>query len=199
MDLTSEHFDSLDLTIYQPQKGFRYGPETLALADLCRLKKNDIVCELGSGSGVISCVLAKRDSPAKIVAVEIQEELCKIIQKNVNENHLQDIIECANADWRDYAKGHRGKFDVVLSNPPFFPVRGRTSPDPKRAAARHEIAGNLGELLFSAHELLKPHGRFFIVFDIKREGELKEKALGSGFELVLEKQNDFILFEFLRS
>lgn len=89
MNLTSEHFDSCNLTIYQPAKGFRYGPEGLALAEFAQVSAGARVAELCSGVGLISLLVAARVKEVSVTAVEIQEPLHKIALRNVEENKHQ--------------------------------------------------------------------------------------------------------------
>lgn len=85
-ETTSEYFESIGLNISQPKSGHRYGAESIALADFCRVRECDRVVELGSGSGVISLIIAARDKPERVVAIEIQQELHRIAVANVAAN-----------------------------------------------------------------------------------------------------------------
>lgn len=177
-NLTSEYFESVGLTISQPKAGYRYGEESLALADFCRVEKGQRVAELGSGVGVISLIIAVRDAPAQVVAVEIQDSLHRIALLNVDKNNLGGVVCCVNDDYRRFACANRAAFDVVLSNPPFYPAgSGRLSAHSQRAAARHELHGSLGDLISSAHLMLKPKGRLVLICLQERHEEFMRKAI----------------------
>ncbi|HPM42052.1 MAG TPA: methyltransferase, partial [bacterium] len=139
--------------------------------------------ELGSGCGVISMVLAARCDPASVVAVEVQRGLHEIAVMNVEQNGLGGVVDCVNADYRDFASRHRCSFDAAIANPPFYASgRGRVPSDPERAAAHHEMNGTLRELIDAALLVLVPGGRFTVVFPDSRRIELMEEALRRGFE-----------------
>ncbi|MFA5811469.1 MAG: methyltransferase [bacterium] len=202
-NLTSEQFDSIDLRIWQPAKGHRYGPESLALADFVQLKAGERVIELGSGVGVISLMLAARAKGVSITAVEIQELLHAIAVRNVRENGYELSVTCVNDDYRRFAEANRNAFDLVVSNPPFYVAgQGRMSPDPQRAQARHEMNGTLADLVASADEMLAPNGRLKIVLDSRRLDELMDTAERKKFKACrsdISNQHAFVLVEFKKA
>jgi len=201
MDLTSEHFESVGLTIWQPSKGHRYGSESLALAAFCELSPHERVVEFGSGVGVISLVLAAKNQLREIVSIEIQGMLHEIALKNVRENECGAIVRCVHGDFRNFSKKNRQIFDVVVTNPPFYSAgNGRLPADAQRAAARHELSGTLSELLEAAKRVLRPQGRLAMVFKNDRYDELVGDASSLGFEKIRddgEGGSDFFLVEFL--
>jgi tRNA1Val (adenine37-N6)-methyltransferase len=180
MECTTEYIESCGCTIAQPRRGHRYGAESLALARFAGVRDNDRVADLGSGVGIVA-FMAAGVRTASIVAVEIQRALHDIARENVLRNNLGERILCVCDDWRSFAVANAERFDLVLSNPPFFPSgRGRMSPDPQRAAARHELHGTLKDLLMSADRLLAPKGRFAIAFNARRRMELEAAAFFVG-------------------
>jgi tRNA1Val (adenine37-N6)-methyltransferase len=203
MELTSEHFDSAGIAVLQPARGHRYGAESLALADFVRTLPGARVAELGSGVGLISLLIAARLAPREVVAVEIQPALHEIARRNVRENGYGAAVRCVNEDYRKFADGNEGEFECVVSNPPFYRSGdGRIPPDPVRAAARHEINGTVEELAASAHALLSRGGHFFVVFDARREEELRLAASAAGFgEIRIERPEGaaYVLAEFRKN
>ena len=181
--LTSEIFESNDLTVYQPARGHRYGAESVALMRFVRAEPGLAFCELGAGCGLISLVIATELAPASVTAVEIQKTLHEIALYNISENELDDIVACVNEDIREFAKKRARSFDVVVANPPFFKApEGRLSPLSQRAMARHELNGTIEDFVKAAHTLLKSEGRFFVVFDSRRSEELRTAAKDAGFK-----------------
>ena len=201
MDLTSESFDSCGLTISQPRRGHRYGPESLALASFAHVREGDRVADLCSGCGIVALLLAARGTPARVVAVEIQEGLHQVALHNVRENGYGELVECVREDYRRFAERLPGAFDLVVANPPFFPKEGmRLPPDPQRSAARHELHGTIAELFAAARRLLVPGGRLAIVIDSRRQAEM-ERVAALRWELRrTEERGDvhFTVMEFLQ-
>ncbi|MFH1831066.1 MAG: methyltransferase [Pseudomonadota bacterium] len=200
MNLTWEIIESAGLKIYQPTTGHRYGEESLALATFINVKPGQRVVELGSGVGIISLLIAVQNNPSRIDAVELQPSLHEIAKKNVLKNGYEHIVHCINEDYRSFAQTNKKKYDVVISNPPFLAAgNGRLSPDLERATARHELNGTIEDLVAATYSLLLPSGKFFVVFDCRRNDELEHAASKVGFKESQIKTCDgsvFVLGEF---
>ncbi|NLD27625.1 MAG: methyltransferase [Myxococcales bacterium] len=158
--------------------------DSLALAKFVELRDGERVVEFGAGVGVISILLAARSKPLSFSCVEIQKSLFDIMKGNVSANGLDKIISCVCGDFREFALKNRERFDHLIANPPFHRAfSGRLSPDPQRAAARHELNGTIEDLVASARIVLSGGGKFSIVFINSRRGELDRIAAKYGFEL----------------
>lgn len=200
MKLSWEKLESSNIIVYQPATGHRYGEESLALAKFVDVHAGQRVVELGSGVGIISLLIAAQKKPSHIDAVELQHSLHEIAKKNVAENGYDQIVSCINDDFRSFAQANSNEYDVVISNPPFFTAsHGRLSPDPQRAAARHELNGTIEDLVSAAYKLLVPLGKFFVVFDSRRNFELKKAANKQGLKdirIESSRESSFVLIEF---
>lgn len=174
----TERIDDLQfegLKIIQDSSKYCFTSDSAILANFVDAKKKDTVCEIGAGTGVISILIAKKRSPKRIVAFEIQKETANLAKRNVEINNLQEKIEIINSPIQEFNKFVEGeKFDVVFSNPPYRKVNEKsfTSLSKENAISKHEIALTLDELLFCSNKLLKFGGKFFVVYDAKRSAEL---------------------------
>ncbi len=169
-ELSKEVFP--DLVVYQPQKGYRFSIDAFLLADFVRLKPRERALELGAGCGIVSLFLAKRFPETLFVALEIQERLLRCLALNIYQNRLQKRVLAVRGDLRT-PPFRAGTFDVVFTNPPFYPVgRGRLSPLEEERLARHEILATLPEITKTASLLLKNRGRFVIIYPASRLVEL---------------------------
>lgn len=163
-----------DIKLYQPKKGYRFSVDALLLEDFITARGLYRGVELGTGSGIISILLARRLRQTRIIAVELQESLAMIAKQNITLNDLDDRVELLTADIRELRKMlPSGGFDFVFSNPPFRrPRTGLLSIDSERAIARHEIKITLPDLLNVASYLLKNSGRFYLIYHPFRLAEL---------------------------
>jgi tRNA1Val (adenine37-N6)-methyltransferase len=178
MKLTPEDNETLDsiknIKLFQAKDGYRYSVDALVLENFISDNRVEKGIEFGTGSGIISILLAKRLEGVKLKAVEIQEELAKRARRNVTLNGLDDRIEILSRDIKDL----RGifpanEFDCVFANPPFRkPKTGRMSKDQERAVARHEIEITLPDLVKTASYLLKHSGRLYLIYHPFRFAEL---------------------------
>ena len=132
---------------------FPLGGDALALGEFATLKPGWRVCDLGTGSGALLLLLARRADGLTLTGVEIDPLSAQIARENLAANGLAG--EIAAGDLRA-APLPAGGFDLVVSNPPYFPVGSGTSGGP----ARSEACCTLEELCAAASRLVKNGGRF---------------------------------------
>ncbi len=178
LDLTPKPYETLDtikdIKLFQAKSGYRFSVDAVLLENFITAKRLHKGVELGTGSGVISILLAKRIKGIKIIASEIQEALAERALRNVEINRLGKKIEVLNIDINKLKKDYStNEFDFVFSNPPFRkPMTGRMSVVEERAVARHEIEITLPDLLKTASYLLKHSGKLFLIYHPFRLAEL---------------------------
>ena len=79
-------------------------------------KKRITIAEIGTGSGIISIILAKFLKNVKIIATDISKDALKIAKKNINTFDLKDRIELIEGSYLD---GVDTNIDILVSNPPY--------------------------------------------------------------------------------
>lgn len=189
MDLKeNERLDDLQiggLKIIQDKTKYCFTSDSAILANFVSAKKSDKVCEIGTGTGVISILLMYKQNPEKIYAFEVQKETAELAKRNVDLNLLNDKIEIINSPIQDFEKYvKRESFDVVVSNPPYRKVNETSfiSLREEEAISKHEVKLNLDELVLCAKNLLKFGGKFFLVYDATRTAELIYKLKQNNLE-----------------
>ena len=95
-----ERIDDLEynnLKIIQNEKGFCFGIDSILISDFAReIKQNSIGVDLGTGTGIISILLASKTKLSKIIGVEIQKDIADMAKRSVELNSLQEKIEIKN-------------------------------------------------------------------------------------------------------
>jgi len=170
-----ETLDSIkDVKLFQAKDGYRFSIDAVLLENFISANRLEKGLELGTGSGIISILLARRLRGAKIVAVEIQKNLAERAARNISLNNLQGRVEILQNDIKNLNKMYpTNTFDFVFTNPPFRKTRtGRLSTFEERAVARHEIEITLQDLVKAASYLLKHSGKFFLIYHPFRLAEL---------------------------
>lgn len=175
-----EKIENLDynLRVYQDSEMYAFTSDAVLLAKFVVAKKNAVIVDLGTGSGIISLYLAKKFNPKRIYGIEIQEKMAEMAKKSVKLNNLEDIIEIINEDMKKISL----KADIVVSNPPYKKLSPFVNLVESKAIARHEICINLDELVNVANSILETGGKFFVCYDADRSAELIYKLKKSGLE-----------------
>lgn len=127
------------------------------------------ILDVGCGSGLIALILAQRCG-AKITAIDIDEDGAIQAQENVKQSPWSSRISVRHISLQTFAKNTDEKFNLIVSNPPFF-TDSVKSVAPKRSIARHNDLLPQEELIRCANKLLAPEGKLCLILPIN-EGEL---------------------------
>ena len=127
--------------------------------------------DIGIGTGLLSLMLAQKNQEALIVGVEIDEDAEKQAKENINASPWKDRIEVLEGDVKDY--NFPEKFDLIISNPPFYENEIRSATDSKNVA-HHSENLTLKELLAIIKDNLSKTGSFFLLLPYKRNEEIKK-------------------------
>lgn len=150
--------------IIQRKDMFNFSLDTVLLSHFCTINKDyEKIIDFGTNNAAIPLILSMRTA-SKIIGVEIQEEACKIAQKNIVLNHLENQIEIVHEDIKNYIHQIQN-VDLVVCNPPFFKLGEKSNLNDNEylQIARHEIKITLEQIIQSASKILKQKGRFAIV------------------------------------
>ena len=170
-----ETLDSIrDVRLFQAKDGYRFSVDAVLLEHFISAPRLGRGIELGTGSGIISLLLARRVKHVTIAAVELQESLAERARRNVRLNGLEGRVDIISRDIRGLRKVFPANgFDFAFSNPPFRkPQTGRMSVHEERALARHEVEITLPDLIRTSAYLLKHSGKFYLIYHPFRLTEL---------------------------
>ena len=150
------------LSLIQKTDGLTFGTDALLLAAYIS-GKFDTGIEIGGGSGIISMLLLTRDKVKNITAIEVQGEYAELIERNARLNNLDQRLTAVHKDARDYMPGC--EVNLIFTNPPYMKDGGgkRNDTDAQNIA-RHEVNGNITELVGAAARMLKYGGTFAAVY-----------------------------------
>jgi len=169
-----------DLTLYQLKNGLLFGTDALTLSDfICgeHMGAYKTAVELGTGSGVISLLLARRGKAEGIYAVEISDIYARLAVYNVQYNGLEDRIKIICGDLKECDSLYFGETkipphsaDMVFTNPPYIKYTedggssGMLSAVDYKNISRREISCTISDVAKSAARLLKNGGDFYVVY-----------------------------------
>jgi len=128
------------------------------------------ILDIGAGSGLIALMLAQRFKSAEVEAVEIEELCAQQCKENVLASPYKNRVKTINSSIQEFAFSSKDKFDLLVSNPPFF-IDSFTSDNDQRNTARHNHTLRQHEILQAVTDLSHHKSVFAIILPIK-EGDL---------------------------
>lgn len=165
----------------QPKKGYRFSLDAPLLGALVPLEHMQTVLDLGCGSGVLPLLLLGRNPELKVTGIELREAPFALALENAKANGVD--VELVWGDAMKASSLLNGRtFDLILSNPPYYPVEACRPPQNEDvAAAKTERFWDQKIMLEQAFALSKPSGCFALIFDGRREEEMLALAKSVGF------------------
>ena len=176
-DETLEDLQLQGLKIIQKKDGFRFGMDSVLLADFARIHQNDSVVDFGTGTGVIPILLAGRNKGKNIIGIELIPEMAEMASRSVLLNKLENRIQIICGDVKDTANWLApGSIDSIVCNPPYgIPGRTLNNESEMKRIARHQIQDTLPVFFATAWKLLKGKGKVFLVYPAPQMLELMDQ------------------------
>lgn len=139
------------------------------------------VLDIGSGTGLISLMMAQRFPEAEVVGIDMDADACGQARENVMASPFRDRVEIECCRLQDF--GGTGVFDAIVSNPPFF-VDSLKNPDSKRTMARHTDSLPFRDLFAGVKRLLSDDGIFSAIVPVEVVEQFVAESCILGFYLI---------------
>ena len=167
------------------------------------------ILDIGSGTGLISLMMAQRFPEAEVVGIDMDADACGQARENVMASPFRDRVEIVCCRLQDFggasetaeasgtAEGLKadgtletaaglkaaGVFDAIVSNPPFF-VDSLKNPDSKRMMARHTDSLPFRDLFAGVKRLLSDDGVFSAIVPVEVVEQFVAESCILGFYLI---------------
>lgn len=167
--------------LFHHRSTMKIGTDAILLARWTEVSENDDVLDIGTGCGLIPLMLAQKGIKSAD-AVEIDRDSYEEAAQNFSNSAWKSKLFAINDDIKHYASICEKKYNLIISNPPFF--FGDNIPEKaKKGLARHTNTLTYKDLLTSVKSLLKSDGRFALVLPALESKTFLKEAENQGFYL----------------
>ncbi|MEJ2595682.1 MAG: methyltransferase [bacterium] len=143
------------------------------------------ILDIGTGCGILALMLAAR-CEAKITALDIDHDSAREAAENFIQSAYHQRLVVKEVDFNTYCTTCTQKFELVISNPPFF-IQDQLSASKRKARARHASSLTYDQLLKGVAGILSENGRLCVVLPYE-EGNLFWKLAEDEYGLYLSRQ-----------
>lgn len=168
-------------------------PETEGLVEwaveVLGSRREPVVADLGTGSGVIACAIAHTRPTAEVLAVEVSAGALAVASRNVRELGLSSRVRLLAGDLFAPLGSIPGSLDLVVANPPYLPtgVIASLPPEVSRHEPRAALDGGpdgmtvIRRIVAGAPGVLKPGGWLLMEIGEDQAGPLASLMAAEGF------------------
>ncbi|WP_188372822.1 tRNA1(Val) (adenine(37)-N6)-methyltransferase [Winogradskyella haliclonae] len=133
------------------------------------------VLDIGTGTGILSLMLAQRSNAQLIEAIEIDADAFEQCADNFENSPWGDRLFCYHASLLEYVEEVDDKYDTIICNPPFYSENYKTETI-SRDLARFTDAMPFEHLIYAASQLLSISGLFSVIIPYKEEKDFIKLA-----------------------
>ncbi len=170
----------------------------LAIRQALFLDQDPRILDLCTGSGCIGLAVASRVKDARVTLADISREALAVAKRNIVRHHLSARVSCVQADAMGKAAPFLGKFDMIISNPPYITTEemGVLQPSVKDFEPHLALHGGEDGLDFyrsiAKHyaAALKPGGYLCLEFGMGQGNDVCRILAENGYT-ILERTRDY--------
>lgn len=134
--------------------------------------------EIGTGTGLISLMLAQRNPTAKITGIDINKEAYRLTSQNFEASPFNNRLQALHEDFKIFSSDKN--FDLIISNPPYFEENTST----KDKLARQKIELEFDDLIEKASFLISDSGIFSVIIPAESTINFENTCRKNGFYLM---------------
>lgn len=186
--MKNSSFRFKQFTVYHDKCAMKVGTDGVLLGAWTNAGTSAIrILDVGTGTGLIALMLAQKNNCADITAIEIDDKASMQAKDNVSLSPFSDKIDVVATSFQEFVKNTSTKFDLIVSNPPFF-VNSLLPPNHSRSHARHADTLSLQELLHCCHNIIKPQGSISFIYPYEEILDIDQLIIDEGWHI--KRQTD---------
>jgi tRNA1Val (adenine37-N6)-methyltransferase len=159
-------FHFKEFKIDQSDCAMKVNTDGVLLAALVQAKNPQRILDVGTGTGLISLMLAQRFETASIDAVEIDGKAANRAGINFNESPFASRLTSIHTSIEDFFLSTNESYDLIISNPPFF-INSLKSEVLTKEIARHTSPDFFENLLNQSIRKLSSNGCLVMILPIE--------------------------------
>jgi len=120
------------------------------------------ILDVGSGTGLLSLMLAQKIAGSKIEAIEPDLESFMECKLNFENSSWTEHLQVFNHNLSEFSEFNQNQYEIIICNPPFF-LNHLVSPSQSRNRALHISKSDWEKWLIDLKKLLKSGGQIWIL------------------------------------
>lgn len=196
-------FQFKQFKIKQQRSPMKVGTDGVLLGAWASVNSSGKILDIGTGTGLITLMVAQRNNYCLVDTVEIDRESYEEAVENIENSPWAKTIKAHHTSLQQYCLDTDQKYSCIITNPPYF-TSGNSSPERSRGQARHNHTLNFHDLINCSLQLLADDGIFSLILPTEEGREFIHRAIEKGlflsrqliFSPKADKKPERLLLEF---
>ena len=174
--MSNKPFQFKEFTIQQDKTAMKVGTDGVLLGAWAEINSKVFsVLDIGAGTGLIALMIAQKSNVEVIDAIELNNDAYEQTVENFENSDWGDRLFCYHASLQEFTDEIEDKYDLIVSNPPFYTSTYKDLSE-ERAMARHTESLTYAELLDGTSKLLSEIGSCAFIIPFLEEENFIELA-----------------------
>lgn len=160
----SSIFSFKQFNVNQLNASFKVGTDALILGALIKNDKAKQALDIGTGTGVISLMVAQTHPDASIDSIELDNVNSQLAKHNFSSSSFSNRLSVIEHDFLTFS--FNKKYDLIFSNPPFF-LDSLQNENDRITNSRHLSTDKLNRFAQKMVDCLKDDGVIFLIVPVE--------------------------------
>ncbi|WP_109832288.1 tRNA1(Val) (adenine(37)-N6)-methyltransferase [Reichenbachiella versicolor] len=161
--MPNSYFQFKQFKINQGQCAMKVSTEACLFGAWVQANSAERILDIGAGTGLLSLMLAQRFD-AVIDSVEIDEGAAHQASENFKESPWSDRLNIHHKDIQSFAESSSIKYDLIISNPPFFKSSLKSLSSTRNLALHQSEGLSASTLSVVIDKVLSNEGKAFVLY-----------------------------------
>jgi tRNA1Val (adenine37-N6)-methyltransferase len=145
------------------------------------------VLDIGTGTGLLSLMLAQAWPKSTFLALEIDPEAAKQANENFQQSPWEERLKVKHTSLQEFLQQSQQTFSCIISNPPFYENR-LSGPNRKKNIAHHGEGLLQEDLLLGVRKLLNKEGHSYLLYPLVEADSFQSLAEKQGMSIQVKSQ-----------
>ena len=153
-------FSFKQFQVEQEGASFKIGTDAMILGSLITFDKAKFALDIGSGTGVLSLMVAQKHPDLFIDAIDIDDVNCHLMEVNFTKSPFANRLRVIKHDFITFH--FQRKYDLIFTNPPYF-LGSLENNELRQASSRHFTISTMRDFVKKITVCLEIGGLVYII------------------------------------
>jgi tRNA1Val (adenine37-N6)-methyltransferase len=172
-------FNFKHFSVSDKSSAMKVGTDAVLLGAWVEVSGKKRILDIGTGSGIISLMLAQRSS-ANITGLDIHKDSVEDAILNFKNSQWATRLKAIQSSFQEYSAHCSERYDLIVSNPPFF-TNSLKSPKQLKNISKHNDLLPYQDLISGIRKVIATSGKFCIIVPESDAAFINNLSTENGF------------------